>query len=140
MHLHRYYRVLLFSILVFSGISCKKNYQVQLSQAKYLEVSALAPDSATNVLIMPYKKILDVEMLKIIGQNEQELPKVRRGRELLLANFITDLMMEASDRYSKQKTDISMITFGGLRAGLPKGAIKTVDVFELMPFENELII
>ncbi|MDZ7614651.1 MAG: 5'-nucleotidase C-terminal domain-containing protein [Flavobacteriaceae bacterium] len=33
-----------------------------------------------------------------------------------------------------------MFNFGGIRQSIPKGDIKVIDVFQLMPFENMLVV
>ena len=38
------------------------------------------------------------------------------------------------------KADFCLLNYGGIRASLPKGAIKRKDIYQLMPFENELVV
>ncbi len=64
--------------------------------------------------------------------------------ESKLTNLFSDLTLEESNRfcaenYPKIKMDVSMINRGGLRTTLPKGEIKTMTMFEMMPFENEIV-
>jgi 2',3'-cyclic-nucleotide 2'-phosphodiesterase (5'-nucleotidase family) len=62
-----------------------------------------------------------------------------------LSNFVSDLILGyAQDFVSKNKQGIqvnfSLMNHGGLRTSLPMGKITTGDIFELMPFENELVL
>ena len=60
--------------------------------------------------------------------------------ESLLSNFSADVYREAATEFSGEKVDISMVNLGGLRTTVPAGNITVRKVFELMPFENELVI
>ena len=40
----------------------------------------------------------------------------------------------------KVKPDASYVNYGGLRASLPQGKITVERIFELMPFENEIVM
>ena len=57
-----------------------------------------------------------------------------------LANFAGDIQRERAARELGQPIDLGVMTNGGLRAELPAGNITTGSVFELMPFENELVV
>ena len=64
--------------------------------------------------------------------------------ESLLTNFCADLLLDESDsicsrQYPGMHVDIAMVNRGGLRVPIPKGEVKVQDMFELMPFENEVV-
>jgi 2',3'-cyclic-nucleotide 2'-phosphodiesterase (5'-nucleotidase family) len=69
---------------------------------------------------------------------------LEKGRpESKLGNFVADACMDqAALHFSSDKTqiDFCFLNNGGLRNALPAGAITRRHVFELMPFENELIV
>ncbi|MFB0925844.1 MAG: 5'-nucleotidase, partial [Vicingaceae bacterium] len=61
-----------------------------------------------------------------------------------LGNLVADLSLEiANDLYipsDNDSIDFCLLNFGGLRTSLPKGEITRGKIFELMPFENELVV
>lgn len=64
--------------------------------------------------------------------------------ESALTNFCADLILQESDsiclkRYPDVRMSVSMVNRGGLRMPIPKGEIKVLNMFELMPFENEIV-
>jgi 2',3'-cyclic-nucleotide 2'-phosphodiesterase (5'-nucleotidase family) len=97
-----------------------------------------AEDAAIADLIKPYKIPLDAEMNKVLIISEQEL--VKNLPEGVLGNCVADIVLKKSNQYYKGKVDICLLNNGGLRSSLPKGEITLGKVFELMPFENEIVV
>ena len=68
----------------------------------------------------------------------------RATPEGLLNNFVADLCFDiARDLYEpadNQPIDFCLLNYGGLRASLPAGPVSMANVFELMPFENEMVV
>ncbi|MEE4177259.1 MAG: 5'-nucleotidase [Bacteroides sp.] len=71
-------------------------------------------------------------------------PMRKASPEGLLNNFIADLVFEVADEFyvpeDGQKIDFCLLNYGGLRASLPEGPITKSRVFEIMPFENEMVV
>lgn len=95
-------------------------------------------DTVMKKLIAPYKAKLDAEMNEVIGFAAQDM----RGHrpESLLSNFSADVYRQAASEHLKRPVDIAIVNMGGLRSQVPKGGITVGKVFELMPFENELVV
>lgn len=75
----------------------------------------------------------------VIGHSDVALTKAMVNGESLLGNFFSDATLGES-RKIDPKIDFALpTTNGGLRNDLPLGAITLANVFELMPFENELL-
>jgi 2',3'-cyclic-nucleotide 2'-phosphodiesterase (5'-nucleotidase family) len=119
---------------------CAKHYQVVSTANSHYDLKELKNDSLTEVRIDPYKNKLDAEMSQTLAVCDTPLTK--EGVETNLSNFV----LMAVDEYVKEKRPaiyadyIGMINRGGLRSSLPKGLIKVGTIFELMPFENEMIL
>lgn len=133
---------LLIFLSVFA-VSCSKYNQYAKVETSIIKVdSANVPvdDSASIAMIKPYKDQLDAQMNEIIGTTEE--PFMKGTPEGLLGNFVADLslIMANSHNSETEKVDFCIMNAGGLRTPLPKGAIKKSKVFELMPFENELVV
>ncbi len=64
----------------------------------------------------------------------------RKQPESALGNMLADCMQQmAAEKYGK-KVDIGLINFEGIRAPIQKGNIMVGSVFEIMPFDNILIL
>lgn len=98
---------------------------------------ALADRDYINHL-QPLKQQLGVKMNVVIGQAAETMKG--HAPESLLSNFSADVYRHAGSDFLGQPVDISIVNLGGLRTVIPEGNITVGKVFELMPFENELVI
>ena len=60
--------------------------------------------------------------------------------ECPMLNWATDALWEAAQKVYPEKVDIAIVNMGGMRCEWPAGAITKEKVFELMPFDNELVV
>jgi 2',3'-cyclic-nucleotide 2'-phosphodiesterase (5'-nucleotidase family) len=75
-------------------------------------------------------------MNAVVCYSDTPMPKLKNVTESLLGNFVANLTFEVAN----EKADFCLLNFGGLRTSIPKGPITRGKLFELMPFENSLII
>jgi len=111
--------------------SCSTSYNIQSSDSNTTEVKASA-DSSVLAIIAPYQKAIEAEMNEILTYSKIRLTK--KGTESLLGNFVTDLCLNYSDAH------LCVMNNGGLRTSIDKGPISRGKIYELMPFENELVV
>ena len=120
-------------------LACKPVNHHLVSTVSYSNIQKEAENAEMDKIIAPYKAEVDAEMNKIIGNSEVAMPKQGGKPETLLGNFVADLTLEFA-RTIDSKTDFSVLNNGGLRSSLPEGDITIRNVFELMPFDNEIVI
>lgn len=92
-------------------------------------------------IIRPYRDSVSKEMDQIIGNS---LVSMEKGKpESLLGNFISDICMNRiNDSLASAGLpllDLFVFNLGGLRGVIPQGPIKKGDIFQVMPFDNELV-
>lgn len=126
-------------ILVILLSACKHYYHPVKTDASHAELKAIKNDSLSTLLISVYKTPIDARMNEVIAFNDSVL--TREGSESTLANFI----LQAVDYYAKtnltgETNSVAVVNRGGLRANLPKGEITVRNIFELMPFDNAIVI
>jgi len=121
---------LLFFIFFTSCKDNSQNYNKQYLNS-LIEVNT-HEDSLINVFIEPYKTSIESEMNEIISFTKSDLTKNKPVGNL--GNFVTDLCL------SYAEADICLMNNGGLRSSINKGNITVGMIYELMPFENELVI
>lgn len=91
----------------------------------------------TNYLL-PYKQIIDDTLNSIVGYTTAAMEVSRP--ESLLSNLCSDIMLWAFQNNFDSVADLSIVNIGGIRSSLPSGAVTLRNIFELMPFENELVV
>lgn len=98
----------------------------------------LSPDPAMVALVAPYAETLNAEMGEVIGVANGE---IREGRpEGPLGTFAAEAMLSVVRRLTDRPVDMALTNNGGLRVPLGPGPVTVGRMFELMPFENMLIV
>ena len=101
--------------------------------------SAIAPDAGAAAYIQPYHEQVERQMQQVIGTAPVALGK--NPGENPIVNFVADLQRTAASQYFKgEPIALGVMTNGGMRNALPAGPVTVGNVFELMPFENELVV
>ena len=101
--------------------------------------SAIVPDAGAVAYIQPYHDKVLGQMQEVIGSAPVALSK--NPGENTLVNFVADLQRTAASSYFRgEPIALGVMTNGGMRNALPAGPITLGNVFELMPFENELLV
>ena len=132
-------KILYLITLVFVLESCSKIYIKQEQNFTHLNLKDVASNQKVNAELINYKLKVTEETEKTIAFSAAVLQK--EGDETTLGNFVCDaLMFAAKKEFANIKPDAVLINRGGLRVNLPAGNIKIINVFELMPFENELVL
>jgi len=127
-----------------AAISCKTNFVPTSSSTQNISVpgNQTSIDSQLVQIYLPYKNILNKDMNRVISISEKEM--VKKRPESYLTNFLADLLLEeakieATTKRLNIQPVISYYNYGGIRSFLPKGEITVGKIFELMPFENEMV-
>ncbi|MBL6964082.1 MAG: 5'-nucleotidase C-terminal domain-containing protein [Bacteroidetes bacterium] len=124
--------------LLYLFCSCR---QFALQQVEGESIAIIHPGEEDNhiaEMIKPYRDSLSVTMGEIIGVSAMEMKK--GFPEGLLGNFVANLMLEMTNNQMADKVDFAFTNNGGLRSVLPQGNVSLRNIYELMPFENEIII
>ncbi|MFD1316516.1 5'-nucleotidase C-terminal domain-containing protein [Namhaeicola litoreus] len=136
--------ILLGFIAIF--ISCKKEQiQVKTIKSETVEINDnINSDSSISDFVKPYHEKLTEKVSEIIGYNDQILSNEEVNLQSTLGNAYADICLNfALPKFKEQtgrKIDFALFNYGGLRQSVYKGPIKVEDIFELMPFENMLVI
>lgn len=126
--------------LVFAGSSCNSTYQSQSLQYKtYRITDAQQKDSSVLTFLKPYSDQVNRTMNDVVGIADVSLDK--KQPEGTLGNFMVDAFLSMAAEKYKTKVDVAFLNFGGMRlTQLPAGNITNGKIFELMPFDNLLIL
>jgi 2',3'-cyclic-nucleotide 2'-phosphodiesterase (5'-nucleotidase family) len=133
------------SFLLITSVACRHT-DVTGVEVQYVEMNGQASqsDSTTHALIAPYKIMLDSEMTQIVAHSNIAMPKERDKLETLLGNFVADACLVTGNEVyypaDGHDADMCLLNNGGLRSSLPVGDITRGNIFELMPFDNEIVI
>jgi len=124
------------SLCVFISCTNTPKAQQSIKGGSIPIAKDLATDSVLVNMYTPYKIGLDSIMEEILCYSPFFLEKSRPESEL--SNWMADVCYQKVTE--SHKADFCLLNYGGIRASLPKGAIKRKDIYQLMPFENELVV
>ena len=99
--------------------------------------SNLTANQDISALIAPYKVQLDIIMDEVLCYSKTSVKHSRP--ESPLGNFVADLSFSTLTK-NGLKLDMCLLNHYGLRAELIKGNITRRNAYQLMPFENELVV
>lgn len=119
------------------GAATSPSAQIQSKAGKAVVDESIPPDPALETLVKPYSaKVHELDV--VIGKLEGELRKGGLGAGSL-GNFATDGMRAIANRKLSQPVDLAITNGGGLRKNsFWPGELRVLDMFELIPFENQL--
>lgn len=129
------------SIIVFCTACHRPATQVMRVATEAIPVDASADaiqDEAYIAALEPIKESLEHEMSVQIGFAPERLWVAQP--ECPMLNWASDALWECAKRAYDKKVDISVVNVGGMRCEWPAGPITRENVFELMPFDNRLVI
>src|SRR4029077_6982377 len=94
---------------------------------------AVPPDTAMQSRVARWNAGVAVVAAQPVGRSATKLTRTRGG-ESTLGNMVTDAMREAVG------ADIAFQNSGGLRADIPDGVVTRSTIYEVMPFDNTIVM
>jgi len=133
----------LFLLLLLAALcSCgHRSVQVTGCTTEAIPVDASADgiqDAAYSAQLAPVKADMEREMNVQLGYAPEDLWV--QGPECPMLNWASDALWEAAKQVYNGKVDIAIVNMGGMRCAWQAGPITRGNVFELMPFDNRLVV
>ena len=138
-------RLFVLGLAAITLSACKTALKVShVHTEKNISISKDLPeDPQFNTVIAPYKQELEGKMNTKISHTSVDLNK--QGDNSNLGNILADYTFEGADNWARENgipggVDAAVINVGGIRSTIGKGDILTKHIYEVMPFENEVVI
>ena len=131
----------LLSAVALTSACQRAAYQpkAQLAPVTGLPVGKAIPDDPTAAAtIAPYRQRVTAQMTEVIGNAPVAI--TTNNGESPLSNCTADIQRMRASKVIGQPVDLGVMSNGGLRAPIPAGSVTVGSIFELMPFENELVV
>ncbi len=133
------HRILILILIISLSASCKTYFHLANTSTQSLNVTQDQTDQEVSRLVAPYKNNLDAQMNEVIAVALETMVKARP--ESTLTNWVADAIQSQSIKAFNRDIDFSYQNFGGIRIPeLPKGNISLGKIFELMPFDNIVVL
>lgn len=147
--LKKYSRVfkLFVTYLTFLGlISClKPHYSVQEIEGKRISITEnQAQETKIEEYISPYRNHIDTDLRTVLAYAPKTLDKSDGKWQSSIGNLLADISFKAAnsqlERIQKNPASFCLLNSGGIRSILPKGNVTTRTAYEIMPFENSMVV
>jgi 5'-nucleotidase len=135
-----------FLFVVFLWMSCHHEPRdvSKITGKTNLIDTILQQDSAIIKTFAPYKEKMIEEVNKSLSYAPKNITRTDGELQSTLGNMMADLMFDkANELFQKehQKTiDFAFSNYGGIRAGIWQGDVKVIHSFNLMPFDNTIVV
>ncbi len=127
--------VLLLCLFITNDI---KSQNISVSYSGYPIDGNTKKDSTMTAFLSGYRDNVSKSMGTVIGFSVSGLTK--HQPESGLGNFMADAVKTMGEQVFNLPIDAAFINYGGVRSYIPKGDVTLGTIFELMPFDNFLVI
>ena len=136
-------------LLTLSTLACKNNVNTpptltEVNGQRIPMDNTIVADTSIENYIKPYSQHLNNTLDSVLAHNPSNLTKKDGKLNTALGNMMADLVMEQANPVFNSRTgkniDLVLLNHGGIRSGIGKGAVTTRTAFQLMPFENEIVV
>lgn len=127
-------------------VSCsKQSYYVSKIEGKRITVTDKeTQDSQIDNFIKPYREHINKDLDSILAYCPVTLDKSDGKWQTTIGNLMADVTLQRGNivflAREKKEINLCILNNGGIRAMLPKGNVTTRTAFEIMPFENGLVV
>lgn len=127
-------------------IGCENSeYHVERIEGEQIPVKDSIPENdSISAFIAPYKERINREMDSVLAYAPNNLSKTDGDLNTALGNMMADAVMELSnpvfESRSGKSLDMVLLNHGGIRSSVNEGEVTTRTAYQLMPFENEVVV
>lgn len=139
------YKILSLGLGLLLFMSCKTTIPLNKIEGKQIAITDTLPsDQSIEVFIKPYREHVDADLDHVISYAKETYSKSDGYLNTALGNFMADALYDQANPIFKKRSghdiDFVLLNHGGIRSIISKGDITTRTAFEVMPFENALVV
>jgi len=141
-----YFRYFVILLTFGSFFSCKTNafYNYEVEGKKIGVTSEKGENAQIDTFIAPYREHIKKDLDSILAFAPETLDKSSGEWETKIGNLLAQVVFDFGNpvfqKRENKSIDFCLLNHGGIRAIIPQGNVTTRTAFEVMPFENSLIV
>ncbi|PWI29166.1 hypothetical protein DI383_13345 [Flavobacteriaceae bacterium LYZ1037] len=126
--------------------SCKQETQrLTRIEGKQIAITdSLETDASIEAFVKPYREHINKNLDSVICYAVNTYSKSDGELNTAIGNLFADVIFEQSNPVFKARTgkdiDMVLVNHGGIRSIISKGDITTRTAYEIMPFENSVVV
>lgn len=106
--------------------------------------SEIATDPSVEKFVSPYREAIQADLNTVLAHAPETLDKTKGEWQTNIGCMMADAALSQSEPVFFNRTgrhiDISLLNHGGIRANINKGDVTVRTAFEVMPFENSMVV
>lgn len=137
---HSKFRFFIVLLTLFVFVSCT-SHKVSKIQGKQIPITQTIQSSSDyEEFITPYRNHINQDLDNVLSYAPEDMDKSRGKWQTTIGNFMADITLEKANLLFNKPVDICLLNHGGIRAPIAKGNVTARTAYQIMPFENSLII
>ena len=141
-----YLKLFVVSITVW-GVSACRQQESHLSEIATSQIridSTLGEVDSLEAYIAPYREHVNEVLNAPLCYAPETLSKTDGTRNSSMGNLMADILLKQADKVLRMRenipVDMAVMNHGGIRTAISKGAVSERTAYEVMPFENGLVV
>ena len=133
-------------LTLFFIVSCaKQSYYVSKIEGKRITITDKeTQNQQIENYVKPYREHINQDLDSVLAYCPETLDKSDGKWQSTIGNLMADVTLQRGNLVFKAREkkyiDLCILNSGGIRAILPKGNVTSRTAFEIMPFENSLVV
>ena len=133
-------------LTLFFIVSCaKQSYYVSKIEGKRITITDKeTQNQQIENYVKPYREHINQDLDSVLAYCPETLDKSDGKWQSTIGNLMADVTLQRGNLIFKAREkkyiDLCILNSGGIRAILPKGNVTSRTAFEIMPFENSLVV
>lgn len=139
------FKHLLCCITVLAFTACKQESYLYKIEGQQISISdSLDSDQDIEAFIKPYREHVFKDLDSVLTYAVDTYTKTNGEFNTAIGNLMADAVYEESNPIFNKRTgkniDMVLLNHGGIRSIISKGNVTTKTAFEIMPFENSVVV
>lgn len=132
------------SLMLLAGCKNERLVNAEL-KGKRIEINnSISPDAEIENFIRPYSEHINKALDSVLAYNPFDLNKSEGELNTAIGNLMADIVMEQANPVFQSRTgngiDMVLLNHGGIRSTIGKGPVTSRTAYNIMPFENEIVV
>ena len=137
---------LYFIFFILLAFSCKQETSTLTKiEGELIPITdTLSSNLEIEAFIKPYREHVETNLDSVLSYAVDTYSKTDGEFNTAVGNFMADVVYEQANLVFKSRTgddiDMVILNHGGIRSTISKGNITTRTAYEIMPFENNIVV
>lgn len=139
------YKYFILCLCLLCFFSCKEEMHLERIEGKRIEINdSISGATKIEDFIKPYREHVNKNLDSVLAYSVDTYSKTDGELNTAIGNMMADAVLEQSNSVFKSRTgnniDFVLLNHGGIRSILSKGSVTPRNAYEIMPFENSVVV